>query len=115
MFQILGAGFDYSYLPAAHTRGGILVVWRTAVWSVASASAGHFSVSIRIQQVPGGEDWWLTSVCGPSTDTEKPEFLAELHNLQQVRTGPWLTCGDFNMIYRAEDKSNGHLNRRLMR
>jgi hypothetical protein len=28
--------------------------------------------------------------------------------------GKWLICGDFNLIYRAEDKSNSRLNRRLM-
>jgi hypothetical protein len=28
--------------------------------------------------------------------------------------GPWLVAGDFNLIYKAEDKNNQHLNRRLM-
>jgi hypothetical protein len=28
--------------------------------------------------------------------------------------GPWLLCGDFNMIYKVSDKSNGLLNRHLM-
>lgn len=28
--------------------------------------------------------------------------------------GPWLLCGDFNMIYRAADKSNDRLDRRTM-
>lgn len=33
-----------------------------------------------------------------------------------VRTaGPWMICGDFNLIYREEDKNNGDLNRRMMR
>jgi hypothetical protein len=28
--------------------------------------------------------------------------------------GPWLIAGDFNLIYKAEDKNNQRLNRRLM-
>jgi hypothetical protein len=28
--------------------------------------------------------------------------------------GEWLLCGDFNLIYKAEEKSNSRLNRRLM-
>jgi hypothetical protein len=37
-----------------------------------------------------------------------------LNVLRQVRTGTWLLNGDFNMIYRACDKNNNRLNRRLM-
>ena len=28
--------------------------------------------------------------------------------------GPWIIAGDFNMIYRAEDKNNSNINRALM-
>jgi hypothetical protein len=53
-------------------------------------------------------------VYGTVTDAGKPDFLAELHRLRQVSAGPWLLYGYFNMIYRAEDKNNPRLNRRLM-
>jgi exonuclease III len=39
VIQLLGQGFDYTYLPATQTRGGILVTWRTSVWSAASSSS----------------------------------------------------------------------------
>jgi endonuclease/exonuclease/phosphatase family metal-dependent hydrolase len=43
------------------------------------------------------------------------DCLQELNQLRQAKAGlPWLLCGDFNMIYRAADKNNGRLNRRLM-
>jgi exonuclease III len=29
-------------------------------------------------------------------------------------TSPWALCGDFNMIYRDEDKNNGNLNCRMI-
>jgi exonuclease III len=44
--QILGLGFDYYYLPAIHTRGGILVAWRQASWVVSNMSSHRFSVSL---------------------------------------------------------------------
>jgi hypothetical protein len=28
--------------------------------------------------------------------------------------GPWLVAGDFNLIYREEDKNNGNLDRAMM-
>jgi hypothetical protein len=40
--------------------------------------------------------------------------LEEVRSLRQAIQGEWLLCGDFNLIYKAEDKSNGRLNRRLM-
>lgn len=33
IMQMLGVDFDYVYLRAAQTRGGILVAWRRDVWS----------------------------------------------------------------------------------
>ena len=44
---------------------------------------------------------------GPQGDAEKIQFLWHY-------TGSWLLCGDFNLIYKAEDKNNANLNRRMM-
>jgi exonuclease III len=49
VIQIVGAGFDYCYLPAVGTHGGILVAWRSSVWSVSSSMCHTFSVSISIK------------------------------------------------------------------
>ena len=48
-------------------------------------------------------------------EEEKVEFLEELLLFRGAHAGPWLLCGDFNMIYRAQDKNNGRLDRRGMR
>jgi hypothetical protein len=95
-------------------RGGILVAWCASIWSVTATSIHRFSVSVKMKPILGGEEWWLTSVYGPVVDYSKPEFLAELNDLRQVRTAPWMLNGDFNMIYRACDKNNGRLNQHLM-
>jgi hypothetical protein len=88
VMQILGTGFDYVSLLADGTRGGVLVAWRSSLWSGCSFSVRRFSISVRLAPVTGGDEWWLTSVYGPATDLLKPVFLAELHDLRQVRTGP---------------------------
>jgi hypothetical protein len=36
VIQLLGHGFDYSYLPVVQTRGGVLVAWCSSVWSASS-------------------------------------------------------------------------------
>jgi hypothetical protein len=45
---------------------------------------------------------------------EKIAFLHELKSLQANLQDEWLVSGDFNLIYKAEDKNNSRLNRRLM-
>lgn len=108
---IAGAGFDYVFLPAANTRGGILVAWRSDTWAVTNVSMHTYSVSAKVQALADGNEFWLTTVYGLATDPDKPAFLQELHDLRQVRLGAWLLTGDFNMIYRAQDKNNNILNR----
>jgi hypothetical protein len=112
--QILGAGFDYFLNPAIQTRGGILVAWQPSAWSVLDTSTRQFSVSAKVRQVPGDHEWWLSLVHGPAKDYNRPAFIEELHALRLVQLGPWVICGDFNMIYRVQDKSNGQLHRRGM-
>jgi hypothetical protein len=56
----------------------------------------------------------LTCVYGPQAEADKIAFLAELRDIRGIHRAPWALCGDFNMIYRDEDKNNGNLNRRMM-
>jgi endonuclease/exonuclease/phosphatase family metal-dependent hydrolase len=56
----------------------------------------------------------LTCVYGPQAEADKIAFLDELRDIRGYHQGPWALCGDFNTIYRAEDKNNGNLNRRMM-
>jgi exonuclease III len=114
VIQLVGTDFDYVFLPAVQTRGGILVAWRDNAWVTFGSSSRLFLVSIRLRQVSDMSEWWLTTVYGPSRDEDKPSFLAELHDLRQVRTSLWLLVGDFNMIYHAQDKNNDRDKRRLM-
>jgi hypothetical protein len=43
LMQIIGTGFDYVYLFASHTRGGILVAWKGVMLSVSNPSLRWFS------------------------------------------------------------------------
>jgi hypothetical protein len=113
VIQLLGSGFEYVYLPAIHTQGGFLVAWCASVWVASRSSTQLFSVSVWLHHTDDGPKWWLTSVYGPSLDANK-DALDELHDLWQVRSGPWMINGDFNLIYHAEDKNNDRLNRRRM-
>lgn len=61
-----------------------------------------------------GAPWWLTNVHGPTAREYKAAYLLELRDIRAACSGPWLLCGDFNLIYMASDKNNGRLRRGLM-
>lgn len=95
--------------------GGIVTSWRRDLWH-ATSSTRRFSITTKLTLLNGpGEPWWLTNVYGPTTQADKAKFLLELRDVRVACPGPWLLCGDFNLIYMARDKNNGWLHHGLMR
>jgi exonuclease III len=58
--------------------------------------------------------WTITGVYGPQGNLEKLEFLRELKHIKALAKPQWLILGDFNMITRAQDKSNGRTDIKLI-
>jgi exonuclease III len=58
--------------------------------------------------------WWLSCVYGPQDNQAKLQFPEELRDLRTHLSGPWLVAGDFNLIYKDEDKNNPNLNKAMM-
>uniref|UniRef100_A0A453K0Z4 Endonuclease/exonuclease/phosphatase domain-containing protein n=1 Tax=Aegilops tauschii subsp. strangulata TaxID=200361 RepID=A0A453K0Z4_AEGTS len=75
---------------------------------------GQFATTARITLACNLTRFWLTTFYGPVDDANKDSFLAELAKTAPPTTEPWLINGDFNLIYKARDKNNHNLNRRLM-
>jgi exonuclease III len=71
------------------------------------------SVSVQFDQLDVSP-WCFTGVYGPQSDELKIQFLQELRNIRMACTSPWAVGGDFNIIYRAQDKSNVNMDRATM-
>jgi hypothetical protein len=54
--------------------------------------------------------WSMTGVYGPQSDPDKRLFLQELTSLKSTMQPEWIILRDFNLIYRAQDKSNNRIN-----
>lgn len=114
--ELMGNNFDYCCVPSLEASGRIIVVWRRDRWTSSVSSCRSFSATVCLTPASASDDpCWLTAVYGPVEDSAKPAFLAELLDVRSTVSGPWLLCGDFNMIYQAADKSNSRLNLRAMR
>jgi endonuclease/exonuclease/phosphatase family metal-dependent hydrolase len=53
-------------------------------------------------------------VYGPQLEGEKLQFMQELRDIRPMTYKRWVLLGDFNLIYKICDKSNGNVNRRLL-
>ncbi|WVZ64648.1 hypothetical protein U9M48_014142 [Paspalum notatum var. saurae] len=112
--SVFGSNFDnFVALPAAGTRGGILIAWKSSVVQALSSRVDAFSVLVQFIEEEG-RNWWFSGVYGPQEDSDKLLFLHELRDIRALCSGPWLVAGDFNLIYLAEDKNNANLNRAMM-
>jgi exonuclease III len=114
--DMLGAGFkhNFSFSPADGTCGGILIAVSENHFKLMASSRSKYTLTVRIQALMDALEWTLTSVYGPQLEADKIAFLEEIKSLQQGIQGEWLICGDFNLIYKAEEKNSCRLNRRIM-
>lgn len=113
--DLTGFDYDFVFLSAVGVAGGICTSWRRDIWGAPLHSCRRFSVTVAIHSHASQQQWWLTNVYGPTLRFEKNDFLQELRDIRAACPGPWLVCGDFNLIYQAADKNNGRLHRGLMR
>ena len=103
----LGSDFTHFVeLPSVGASGGILVAWRNELGPANATRVDSHCISVQFSPSAGQEAWWLTCVYGPQGDDNKVLFLLELRDVRAACQGPWIVLGDYNLIYRDEDKNN---------
>lgn len=101
-------------LPADGTKGGLLLACNENFFSPSDVILGQYSLSATVTMREEGLQWSITVVYGPQLEADKVVFLSEIESLQPSMKSEWLIIGDFNLIYKASDKNNDRLNRRMM-
>ena len=89
------------------------MTWRRDVGVIGLTRVDNHSVLVQFSS-RNNHPWWLTCVYGPQGTEQKIEFLQEPKDIRQACLGPWTIAGDYNRIYREEDKSNDNFNRAMM-
>ena len=98
------------FLPSAGASGGILMAASERFLRLDNPHLTANTVSTTLTMMADNKKWSLTGVYGPQSDNEKVLFMQEITGLKQLMLPAWLILGDFNLIYRAQDKNNGRLN-----
>jgi exonuclease III len=108
--ELTGFDYDFAFSPAIGIAGGAYIDWRRDLWCTDHVTVRRFSITMRVSPLNGpGEPWSITNVYGPTEHADKGDFLHELRDVRSACLGPWMVCGDFNMIYQASDKNNNRL------
>lgn len=97
---------DYVQLEASGTRGGILIMWDKRIWEGEVSSVGAYSVSCCFSGKNQDFKWHLTGVYAPNDRVEREETWWEVGAARGLFTGPWVLCGDFNIVRYPSEKFN---------
>lgn len=118
IMQICGSMFDgFEFVPAAGTRGGIIVAWRTDRVALSNFQSADTFLAAEAKLTNSDVMFNLVTVYGPQATDDKLNFLADLKNLYlnlMPTDRPCILAGDFNLIAAAADKNNSRINRRCL-
>lgn len=96
---------DYCFLPSVGASGGILVAWKSAIFSGVEIFQNKFAISVEFTSTHNHDCWILTSVYGPCDSEGKEAFLSWFSDIQMPDSVEWLIIGDFNLYRKPEDKN----------
>jgi len=111
--KILPSTFDeFDFIPSVGAAGGILIVWKSNLFSAVRTSHNAFSLTMEFCSKHNCTKWSLTNIYAPCTPEGKQSFLNWFKNLQIPPLTDWIILGDFNLIRKIEDrnKPGGDLN-----
>jgi hypothetical protein len=101
-------------LPANGVRGGILLAVNELFFTMQNIHTTTHTISADLVMRVDNAICTVTGVYGPQENNDNEVFLDEIKDSKQRGQREWLILGDFNLIYKAEDKNNNRLNRSLM-
>ena len=97
---------NFAQRPAIGTRGGILLLWDENEVQVSDIVTATYSISATVCIVGSDISFKLTTVYGPTRSNLKADFYNELVASKPTPGTLWLLTGDFNQIYKANDKKD---------
>jgi hypothetical protein len=84
--------------------GGICMLWSNKV-DIEVLEFNCPIIAIRIKDC--AVSWSLVGFYGPPQKTKRDKTWVDLHALLESILGPWMCCGDFNVVINDEEKIGG--------
>ncbi|KAL4278205.1 hypothetical protein GQ457_03G006070 [Hibiscus cannabinus] len=91
--------------------GGLLSSWDPNVINISDKIITSRSIILIGEIISRNLKIGLVNVYGPSIDSDKRDFFAELSNLTSSYDIPWVIGGDFNAYLHPDEKSGSKINK----
>jgi hypothetical protein len=92
--------------PPNGKSGGLLVGFNSEVFHVREHETGEFMIRTLVLHTEKNFIWNFINVYGAAQNENKSRFLCEFSSFYSRSQVPLLIGGDFNIIRRAEEKTN---------
>lgn len=104
----------FTQLEAGGSRGGILMLWDERIWKGELSSLGAYSLTCKFTRKNQDFSWFLTGIYAPNNIEEREEVWWEVGAVRGLFDGPWIVCGDFNIVRFPSEKKNCSRTTRVM-
>jgi exonuclease III len=103
---------NFAFSPSNGASGGILVAWKTSIFSGMLLEVHSFGMIILFRSAHTNQSWKLVVVYGPCQGEDRDNFVHWLYNLIIPDDELWIFMGDFNFIWSQQNRSapGGNLN-----
>jgi hypothetical protein len=108
--KAMAKNFDWRYVPARGTAGGILRGFKSTVFEVLTWDVFQYCGIATVMNTSDKFVWRVIVVYRSPYEETKVEFVEELHRVMSMWVGPTLVGGDFNLVRNQNEKSNGSVN-----
>ena len=108
--EAVNRNFNWNYIPARGTAGGVLVGVRKDVLDILNWQYFQYYAVLIVKNSLDKFIWRLIVVYGSPYEDTKVEFINELHLVMGGWQGPTLIGEDFNLVRSQREKSNGIIN-----
>lgn len=94
------------HLEAVGSSRGILILWDKRVWEGELVESGEQCISCKLTSQNQNLTWYLTAVYAKCKRMERRDLWCELGAMRSLCEGPWVVCGDFNVIRYPSERTN---------
>jgi exonuclease III len=96
---------DFLYIPSNGASGGIIVIWKSSIFSGMIMHCEPFAMSVHFTSTTSAQTWTLINIYGPCTGDLRNDFIKWLFDLNIPYDEDWLILGDFNFIRSAANRN----------
>ncbi|KAM0926580.1 hypothetical protein ACQ4PT_003607 [Festuca glaucescens] len=104
---------DFASRDDDGSQGGIVTAWDSSSFSLVASSHDAFTLTTILTSTATDLSFTVTNVYAPANHALTRAFFREVERLHSTISGPWILCGDLNLIRYPHEKNNPNFDRGL--